>query len=115
MLTRMTRLGRRPELASPGILNTFFSSDDFRKTPRQDIPDKELAQLVEDWRHRNHRMPLNPIDEVVPVHDVTIKVRGEIGKAYLAPGKEALKVEQQDGCSIITVPRVDIYAMVVVE
>ena len=103
------------KLASPGIRNNFFSSDDARKTPRPDIPDKELAQLVEDWRHPDHLMPQNPIDEVVPVYDVTIKVRGEIGKAYLAPEKEALKVEQQDGCSIITVPRIDIYAMVVVE
>jgi len=101
--------------ASPRIKEFFFTRNEFRQSTRPDIPDPDLAQLVQDWRHRQHVQPANPIDEVNPVFDLQVKVRGEVRRAYLAPGNEPLSVESENGCSVVKVPRVDIWAIVVVE
>jgi uncharacterized membrane protein len=100
---------------SPVLRELFFSDDECRKTPRQDIPDGETARLIEGWSRRADVMPMNPIDEVVPVFDVEIRVRDSISRAYLAPEKRELEIQRQGDYSVVTVPRVDIHTMVVVE
>ena len=57
------------------------------------------------------RMPL--VDEVVPVHDLGVSLRGEFATARLEPSGLDLPVTHAEGWSTVTVPEVEIHEMVV--
>jgi len=53
--------------------------------------------------------------EVIPVRNVVVKLPGSFSKAQLRPEGQPLRLGQRNGYTEITVPRVDIHAMVVAE
>lgn len=52
-------------------------------------------------------------DEVLPIHDVTVQVPGIFREAKLLPQGVALPVTVAEGASQVTVPKLEIHAMVV--
>jgi hypothetical protein len=54
-------------------------------------------------------------DEILPVRDIRVAVRGESKKATLLPARTALKVSSREGMSAVVVPEVQVHAMVVFE
>ena len=57
------------------------------------------------------RMPL--VDEIVPVRDLKLAVRGDFREAMLQPSGLRLPVSHAGGWTQVVVPRVDIHEMVV--
>jgi len=54
--------------------------------------------------------------EVLPIHDIRVTFRGKtLTRFRLVPGDRELKPEQTDLGVTVTVPRLDIHAMVVAE
>ena len=53
--------------------------------------------------------------EMIPVHNIVLKLRGSFNRAQLRPNGQALEIGHADGFARIIVPRIDIHAMVVVE
>jgi hypothetical protein len=51
--------------------------------------------------------------EVLPVYNIDVSVNGAFRKAVLLPEGLTLPIRSEDGTSAVTVPRVDIHAMVV--
>lgn len=51
--------------------------------------------------------------EVIPLHDVGVSVAGDLARARLLPQGQDLPVSRADGWSTVTVPRVDVHAIVV--
>jgi hypothetical protein len=54
-------------------------------------------------------------DEILPVRDLRVAVRGEFKKATLLPSGTALNVSFREGMSAVVVPEVQVHAMVVFE
>lgn len=52
-------------------------------------------------------------DEVLPVHDIAVRVAGGFGQARRLPAGEVLPVSRRDGWCTVTVPRLDIHTMLV--
>ncbi|MBU0610633.1 MAG: beta-galactosidase trimerization domain-containing protein, partial [Armatimonadetes bacterium] len=52
-------------------------------------------------------------DEVLPIYDLSLKVKGAFREALLLPEGKKLTVLAADGQTAVTVPRLDIHAMVV--
>lgn len=56
------------------------------------------------------------VESIPPVRDITVRLRAvEPREVYLAPGRETLKWEAQDGCIRMLVPEVKIHQMIVLE
>jgi hypothetical protein len=54
-------------------------------------------------------------DEILPVRDLRVAVRGEFKQARLLPAGKALNVSFREGMSAVVVPEVQVHAMVVFE
>lgn len=57
------------------------------------------------------RMPL--VDEIVPVTDLKVSIKGDFKSARLEPSGINLRIKKLEGWSEVTVPKVDIHEMVV--
>lgn len=81
--------------------------------------DRQVVHLVNDNSSFGRAAAPNPDafaafrDEVLPVYDLTVAVPGTFSQAQLLPDGESLTVQHRDGWSQVTVPRMDIHAMVV--
>lgn len=51
-------------------------------------------------------------DEVLPLHDVSVAVRGEFASAVLLPGNTRLETKQRDEMTEVIVPRVEIHSLI---
>lgn len=88
-----------------------------RYRKREDMP-TDLASLALKWRIREGAFERAVCDENVPVHNVRIVVNlrhGRVVKAMLAPQMKPLRMRENAGGLEITVPRVDIHQMVLLE
>jgi hypothetical protein len=56
---------------------------------------------------------LDLVEDVIPLHDVGLAVRGEYRRAYLAPGGEELTVSSEGGYAAVRVGRVEGHQIVV--
>jgi len=67
------------------------------------------------------RKPLRPTEvsmreDILPIHDITVTTVGsKPTKAYLVPGKKPLKIIDGPDGPTVTVPKLDVHAMVVFE
>jgi len=81
--------------------------------------DNLVVHLVNDNSSFGRAAPPNPENfgafraEVVPIHNVTLTVKGMFSKAAALPQNVALAVVTADGKTRVTVPKLDIYSMVV--
>ncbi len=57
------------------------------------------------------RMPL--VDEVVPVHDIVVSIKGRYKNVRLEPSGLDLQPEWEDGWTTVTVPKVALHEMVI--
>jgi hypothetical protein len=59
------------------------------------------------------------IEEVLPVHDVAVRVRVPAGRSvrrvYLAPDTQDVPFSLEGGYAVLKVPRVELHAMVVID
>jgi hypothetical protein len=78
-----------------------------------------LVHLVNDNSSSGRAAAPNPEayacfrDEVLPVRDIRVAVRGDFKEATLLPGGTPLAVSARDGLSEAVVPEVQIHALVV--
>jgi hypothetical protein len=67
-----------------------------------------------------HALPVDDVplrEETLPIHDirVTFAPQYAISRVHLEPGGQALDVTRSDSGMTVTVPRLDVHAMVVAE
>ncbi|MHB1001321.1 MAG: family 10 glycosylhydrolase [Armatimonadota bacterium] len=58
-----------------------------------------------------NRMPI--IDEVIPIHNMKVSIKGDFSSARLEPAGKTLKIKKSGGWSTVTVPKVALHEMVV--
>jgi hypothetical protein len=91
--------------------------DNIPSTARVTVTEKDQKSMIHiKLTHPEPRGKFNVIEDRQTLVDGVVYLRGDnIKEVYLAPGKEALSYEQANGYVRIPLPKVDGYAMVVVE
>lgn len=95
------------EVEAPKVIEvTAFSKNGATVIHLVNSPSTSLRPTVA-WQ----RLPL--VDEIVPVHDINLTVKGQFGSCRLEPSGVTPALEQDDGRTRVIVPRVDIHEMVI--
>ena len=82
---------------------------------RQSAQNRTIVHVLHYIPERRHP-GFDVIEDVIPLHDVTVSVRAVAPKeAYLAPGREPLAVTREGEYVRFTIPVVRGYAMAVLE
>jgi hypothetical protein len=76
---------------------------------------QQIIHLVNRIAGGPARTKASVITEIIPAHDIVVRVPGKVTKATLQPDGLELAVTQKDDASEIAVPKIDIHAMVVVD
>jgi len=88
--------------------------DPILTAPGRPLPESGHTQISEQLVENRH-----VVSEVLPVSDVAVKIKVPAGRSvssvYLAPDRQEVDYQLVDGVVTLSLPRLDVHAMVVVE
>lgn len=106
------------EFDAQGVYVPFVPHSSGRCTPRSDM-DKDMAGVIERWRRRAPILESPLCDEYLPVYNVKLLIakrwKRAIKRAFTAPDHKKVKVADRGAQYELTVPKVDIHQMIIVE